>query len=113
MLMYNIIAVLSLLGKLPSQGWGELLPLAVVYIAIITLLPRFIMNIRELYARNLRCSSYESEIDAGFGMSKESGWATSMTAIAFADSEVEKDEGFEDEDIQMEERKFENGDVDA
>ncbi|KAF8442243.1 hypothetical protein L210DRAFT_3536131 [Boletus edulis BED1] len=56
-----------------------------------TLIPRFIISVRELYARDVQISRGEG-IDTGFGLS--SGRSAGEKAMVFAD--VEQDEGPED-----------------
>ena len=57
-----------------------------------TLTPRFILNIRELYARDAR-SIFGEGIDSGFGLSSF-GHGAGGTVIIFAD--VEQRDGSED-----------------
>ena len=57
-----------------------------------TLTPRFIMNIRELYAHNTR-GGHVNGIDTGFGLASVSIYVRSRTEIMFAD---EENEGLED-----------------
>ena len=64
-----------------------------------TLTPRFIMSIRELYARDVH-GRQGGGIDTGFGLSSV-GRSAGGVAIVFAD--VEQSEGSEDaEEIRME-----------
>ena len=68
-----------------------------------TLTPRFILDMRELYARSIRLGGEGgSGIDSGFGLSTSSGRGASRSAIVFADAG--EDEGLEHgEEIPMEE----------
>ena len=60
------------------------------YVPVFTLSPRFIMSIRELYARDVQGRRGEG-IDTGFGLSSDRG--AGRSAIVFAD--VEQNEGLE------------------
>jgi hypothetical protein len=60
--------VLSVSGVAPTGGW-QLVPLVILeYVPIYTLTPRFILNLRELYARDVR-GRREGKVDTGFGLS--------------------------------------------
>ncbi|KAN0092668.1 hypothetical protein V8E55_003452 [Tylopilus felleus] len=85
----TFIGLLDLLGKLPTKGWSVLLILIIYSVPVYTLAPRFILNIRELCARNVQGTRGEG-IDTGFGLSTGS----SGTEMAFADL---PNEGFEDD----------------
>ena len=63
----------------------------VQYVPIFTLTPRFIMSLRELYARDVQ-GRRGGGIDTGFGLSSSSYGAGGM-AIVFAD--LERLEGLE------------------
>ena len=65
---YNLTAILANTGKLPAGGWGYVVLLIIQAVPICTLTPRFIMNIRALYARDAHCVRGEG-IDTGFGLS--------------------------------------------
>ena len=85
-LCYQIVNALTALGNIP-QGWAiDVLP-ACTGIALYTLTPRFVMNIRELYAVDIqgRCGG---DIDTGFGLSSRAGRSvggmTTIGTIAFA-----------------------------
>ncbi|KAF8556667.1 hypothetical protein OG21DRAFT_575743 [Imleria badia] len=54
-------------------------------VAVTTLSLRFIMNIRELHARNIR-GGHGNNIDSGFGFSTLSGRAGDMLEIMFAEA---------------------------
>ena len=71
------------------------------YIPPYTLVPRFILSLRKLYARDLR-GRPGSEIDTAFGFTSVSGHGAGASAIMFA--EGGQNVGSEqDEEIQMEE----------
>ena len=68
-----------------------------------TLVPRFILSLRRLYARDLG-GGHGSDIDTAFGVTSTSGLDAAASAIMFADSE--QNEGLEQgEGIQLEERE--------
>jgi hypothetical protein len=72
------------------------------FVPISTLTPRFILNMRELYARNVR-GERGSGIDSGFGLSTVSGRLASRSTIVFVDGG--RNEGLEHgEEIPMEVR---------
>ena len=80
----NIVNVLAASRTLPMHGWQLMLLNAVQYVPLFSLIPRFIISLRELYARDVegRRSGAGGGIDTGFGLSSSSG-----TAILFADFE--------------------------
>ena len=81
---------------------GGTLLLVMEYIPMYTLSPRFILSIRELYARDVEGRRGEG-IDTGFGLSS-SGRGAVVTPIAFTD--VEQVQGVEViEEIPMEDGK--------
>ncbi|KAF8553297.1 hypothetical protein OG21DRAFT_1261156 [Imleria badia] len=91
--VFNLINVLTALEKLPTSTWPLVLLTFVEYVPMFTLTPRFIMNIRELYARDVQGKHGEG-IDTGFGLSLSGHDAGGIqTAIVFAD--VEPNEGLE------------------
>ena len=100
------IALLDMLGQtgnLPTDGpWLVLLGM-MEYIPPYTLVPRFILNLRKLYARDLR-GRRGSEIDTAFGFTSTSSHGAGASAIMFTDAG--QNEGVEQgEEIQMEERE--------
>ncbi|KAF8442247.1 hypothetical protein L210DRAFT_1054374 [Boletus edulis BED1] len=88
----NIIHGLAASGKLPLGGWRLMLLCVVQFVPLFTLLPRFIMSIRELYARDVQGRRGEG-IDTGFGLTS-SDQEASETALVFVG--VEEAEGLED-----------------
>ena len=103
MLMYSIINLTFYIAYLSLDGWWILLMLA-EWIPIFTLVPRFILNLRELYARDLQ-GRRGSDIDTAFGLTSASSHGPVASAIMFA--EGAQNEGEEQgEEIQMEERGF-------
>lgn len=82
-LLFTFIRLLAVSGKLPMGGW-YLIPLFVLAdIPVFTLTPRFILSMRELYARDSR-GRRGSGVDTGFGLGS-SGFG-SETMIVFADN---------------------------
>ncbi|KAF8135063.1 hypothetical protein EV363DRAFT_1322397 [Boletus edulis] len=65
-LLFNLVNVLYLFGKAPIGGWQLLLLVALEYVPIYTLTPRFILSMREMYARN---TQKPEGIDTAFGLS--------------------------------------------
>ena len=105
-LLYSIVSVMFNTANIPTSGWWTLLFLA-EYIPILTLVPRFILNLRELYARDLqgRCGS---NIDTAFGLTSASSHGPVASAIMFSEdgqSEVEE----QNEEIQLEEWEVRSG----
>lgn len=101
MQMDNVIMVLYILGKLPTAGWGWILAAILEFVPLFTLAPRFILNMRELYAHNIQ-GNHASGIDIAFGLSSHA----IGTEIVFADAGEERDERMEDgEGILMEENR--------
>ena len=91
-LLFSLIDLLSLYGYVPTEGWQFDLLLILQYVPMFTLTPRFILSIRELYARDVQ-SRHGSGIDTGFGLSS-SGREAGGAAMVFAG--VEQNEGLED-----------------
>lgn len=63
------------------------------YIPLFTLVPQFILNLWELYARDLR-GRCGGEIDTGFGLTSQFTRHVAPSTIGFADAELE--EGLEE-----------------
>lgn len=96
--LFTLINTLLLMRSGPPPGWQALY--IVQYVPIYTLTPRFILGIRELYARDVR-SRRGSGIDTGFGLPL-SGGGDGNTATEFADPR-QNDEGLEViEDVPLE-----------
>ncbi|KAF8549553.1 hypothetical protein OG21DRAFT_1525741 [Imleria badia] len=66
-------------------GWGMVLLLALQSVPMYTLAPRFILGIREMYARDVQGRRGEG-IDTGFGLSLAGGGAVGME-LGFLDAE--------------------------
>ena len=85
--LFDIINVLVNFGLLPTGGWQFLLLLLVQYVPMFTLTPRFILSIRELYARDVYSRRRGFGIDTGFGLESSGGSTAIMTELVFADFE--------------------------
>lgn len=74
-------------GNIVVAGW-ESIPISIMeYVVMFTLTPRFILNLRELYARNVQGRRASAGgIDTGFGLSTVSSGA-GESAVMFADAE--------------------------
>ena len=97
--VFGLLDAFFLSGMFPTGG---ALLLLVEYIPMYTLTPRFILSIRELYARDVEGRRGEG-IDTGFGLSL-SGRGAVVTPIAFTD--VEQIQALEHiEEIPMEDGK--------
>ena len=99
-LMYVIVNVML---YIPGDGW-ELVLMVAQTIPIFTLVPRFILNLRELYARDLK-GRRGCDIDSAFGLMSASSNGTVASAIVFADAGQNEREG-QDEEIQVEESEI-------
>ena len=87
-----LINVLGASGKLATAGW-QIIALGIVQdVPMYTVAPRFILSIRELYARDVQGRRGEG-IDTGFGFSLSDRGGVG-TAIMFA--AAEQNEGLED-----------------
>ena len=91
-LLFALIDVLSFSAYFPTGGWQLILLPILQTVPIFTLTPRFILNIRELYARDVQ-GRRGGGIDTAFGLSL-SGHEAGRTAMVFMD--VEQNEGSED-----------------
>ncbi|KAI9566856.1 hypothetical protein HD554DRAFT_2174021 [Boletus coccyginus] len=92
--LFSLINLLSALGMfLSPEPWKKDVTAILQYVPMFTLTPRFIISIRELYARDVQRRRGEG-IDTGFGFPSH-GRGGDGTGIVFADR-VEEDEGTED-----------------
>ena len=86
----------------PTNGWLVLF-WVMSSIPVVTLVPRFILSLRKLYARDLG-GRHGSEIDVAFGFTSTFGHGADASVIMFADGG--QNDGLEQgEEIQMEERE--------
>ena len=90
-------------ANVPSGRWWLLLGIP-QNIPPFILVPRFILNLRELYTRDLQ-GRRESNIDTAFGLTSAPVHSAAVSAIMFVDGG--QNEGLEQgEEIQMEEREL-------
>lgn len=102
--VYSIINALVNEAIISMKGWREVLLGMLEFIPLCTLVPRFILNLRALYARNLR-GRQGSDIDTAFGFTSEPDHGAAVRTILIADGE--ENEGLEQgEEIQMEESEI-------
>lgn len=73
------------------------------YIPPFILVPRFILSLRKLYARDLQ-GRHGNDLDTAFGLTSAAGHSVTTSTIMFADRGP--NEGEEDGGIQMEEREI-------
>jgi len=83
----SLVNMLGLLNAIPP-GYIAIVLLIASTIPIYTLTPRFVMNIRELYIRDMQ-GHRNNDIDIGFGFSSRAGQgmgaSTTLGTIAFAE----------------------------
>ena len=92
--LFNLFDLLAASGDIPVSGWQMVPTVIVELVPLYTLAPRFILNIRELHARDVQ-GRHVRGIDTGFGLSSLHG----------AKSTMGRNEGREnDEEIMMEAR---------
>ena len=103
-LMYSILNLIFYAVGLSIDG-QVILSVAADYIPLFTLVPRFILNLRELYARDYN-GRRGSNIDTAFGLTSSHGPVVS--AIVFAE-DGQNEGGEQGEEIQMEEREIRSG----
>ena len=93
-------------GNVPTNGWPVILVVAMGFIPPYTLVPRFILNLRKLYVRDIR-GIYGSDIDTAFGFTSAPDRGAAASTIVFAgggqnEGPIEGEE--RGEEIQMEKR---------
>ena len=105
-LLFALFTLLSNTGIQTADGWLILATAALVQIPPVTLIPRFILSMRELYAYEVQVG----DTDTAFGFRSGLGHGTVRSAIQFADVRQDGNEEHGDE-IQMEEYRngFEEG----
>ncbi|KAN0092675.1 hypothetical protein V8E55_003459 [Tylopilus felleus] len=81
--LFNVIQELTVSGNFPT-GWKAYLLFILQYVSMYTLTPRFVLRIRQLYARDTQRRCGEG-IDTGFGLSLSSQGADG-TVMVFADA---------------------------
>jgi len=100
--LFNTLADFGVLRLGPQHG----IPLGVVgTVPISTLTPRFILSMREMYARSVYGGRGHG-IDTGFGLTALSGHGVSRSSIVFVDGReregMERDD--EDSDVPIQRR---------
>lgn len=100
-LLWDLVSILVAWGKVSIAGW-QTIPISIMEaVPMATLPPRFIMGLRELYARNVQ-ERDGSGIDSGFGLSTLPSHGASISVMLFSDAR--QDGGLEHcEEIPMEE----------
>ena len=93
-------------GNVSTDEWRILLLETMESIPTYTLVPRFILSLRALYARDLQGRrGSESNIDIAFGFTSAFGHGVAASAIVFVGDG--QNEGLEqEEEMQMEEREI-------
>ena len=103
-LTFALINMLGDTGNVPTDGWRVILLSTMEYIPPYTLVPRFILSLRKLYARDLR-GRHGGDIDTAFGFAPTSTRGAAASVIMFADAG--QNEGLEEgEEIQMQDREI-------
>ncbi|KAF8452755.1 hypothetical protein L210DRAFT_2055698 [Boletus edulis BED1] len=69
--LHSLLTMLGILNALP-QGWVSQVLAIIANVPLITLTPRFVMNIRELYLYDVQ-NRWDHDIDSGFGLSSGTG----------------------------------------
>ena len=82
-LTYTLVNVLIYAANIHAGGWTIMLLTLIQYIPAFTLVPRFILSLRELYARDLQ-GRQGGDIDSAFGLTLAPGHDAAGT-IMFAD----------------------------
>ncbi|KAI9457051.1 hypothetical protein HD554DRAFT_1830403 [Boletus coccyginus] len=102
MLGWNVVNTLFAWGNFELVGWQIIFVGFVETVPIATMAPRFVLSMRELYARDVRGGRRDG-IDTGFGFSALASHGTSRSAMVFADG------GRRNEDLNGEEIPMEGG----
>ena len=103
MFFFALMNLLGEVAKLPTEGWSADILGAMTDVPMIVLVPRFILNLRELHAQELR-GRCGSDIDTAFGFT----WTSNGCAVASAVMIVDVESGArseEGEEVEMEEGK--------
>ena len=111
MLPYPLINLLISRGDFPTNGWWQVLIGVVQYVAPFTLVPRFILSLRELYTQELK-GKVGGDIDTAFGLTSESDRGAALSTVKFAAS-AQNEGDDQDEEIQMEGMEIHGGGSDA
>ena len=91
-LSYSLINILFYTANVPIDGWLVILVGMMKYVPAVTLVPWFILTLRELYACEVQ-NSYESDIDTAFGFGLVLGHSAAASVLMFAHPDL--DEGLE------------------
>ncbi|KAN0094441.1 hypothetical protein V8E55_002728 [Tylopilus felleus] len=86
-LFYSLVNMLGILGIIPL-GWVTQVLMAATNVPLYTLTPRFVMNVRELYALDSE-GLRDRDIDTGFGLSsgtRRVGGSTTFGTMVFAEA---------------------------
>ena len=94
MLAFSLVIMLVDIARIPTDGWRAIVLGPMSAIAVITLVPRFILNLRRLYERDLQGRHWGSDINMALGLTSASGRQTPINAIVFADAG--RNEGLEE-----------------
>ena len=107
-LLFGLFSLLVCTGIQTADGWLTLVAAGLIQIPPVTLIPRFILSLRELYAHEIRVGN----TDTAFGFGSGFGHGTVRSAIRFADVGEDENED-EGDEIEMEERIQEVGRVES
>ena len=99
-----LVNILDNTVGIPTNGLLAILVWAIEGIPAITVVPRFILSLRKLYARDLR-GRHGSDIDIAFGFTSASDHGAVASAIMFADGRQNEEEE-QGEEIQMEDKEI-------
>ena len=84
-LSYALLDMMYYVENVPTHGWWILLTVLPQPIPAVTLVPRLVFSLRELYARDAY-GTHGGEIDTAFGLSSASGHGAVASTIIFADT---------------------------
>ena len=104
-LTYAFVVLLTDVARIPTDGWRAIVLGPISSVAMVTLVPRFILTLRRLYERDLQGRHCGSNNDMALGLSSASGRHAPVSTIVFAN--VEQNEGLEEYD----ERRMEGVEV--
>lgn len=96
-LTYTLVSFLIYAANVPTVGWTVMLLGTMQYIPAFTLAPRFILNLRELYARDVGGRD-GSDVDTAFGLTSTISHGDA-SMIMFADLRQDEGEQSQGEEI--------------
>lgn len=105
MLTYALSALLVDVARIPTDGWRAIVLGPMEAIAVVTLVPRSVLTLRQLYERDLRGKHYRSDMDTAFGLTSAS--TVPLSTIVFMGAGM--NEGLENDDIPMHEAEVCSG----